>query len=1073
MDQASIPLTAARRARLDDLRHQAEQLILSRQDAGSGLLPASTAVTVHGDYTDAWVRDNVYSILAVWGLWLALREEDPAAARPLAAAVVALMRGLLDAMMRQSAKVERFKLTQHPLDALHAKYDTRTGMPVVGDDAWGHLQIDATSVYLLMLAQMSASGLPIVQARSELDFVQNLVYYLGCAWRTPDFGIWERGNKRNDGEVEINASSVGMAKAALEAIDGARLLDDGSPVIHVPGDDIANAHTTLMNLLPRESQSKETDGALLAIIGFPAYAVENPELVERIHAEIVAKLEGPYGCKRFLRDGHQTSVEDQSRLYYEPGELARFEHIESEWPLFFCYQMLEAAMRDQTAVARDYRQRLLDLCVKRDGFALLPELYRVAPDRVDAEREHPGSQPREPNDNVPLVWAQSLFLLAQLVDEGFLTPAALDPQQRRLRVGPRRPVEVRVVVLASDEIVAARLHAHGVAAETTASMAPVQVRHPDDLEAAFAELGRNAALGLSGRPPRRPGTLSTSLLWRLDGQDLLFLPHFAHDLESYLHLDNRLLIARVRTEISYLQRRWHRSGTPLLVLRVTDAMLGSPGADALLEELRLIQAGACEGAAGGPLQATLAEADREQIDWLAALPARPTALVSAPSPCAHLPWEEAASRPLSAARTAALALEADTGRLREVLAGSRNPYEQIEVLGQLWRRDGPDSPAGEAGSVRDLVTLSFERARWRRRWSLVRRAAGLLGISDAGLEDAVAQVVLRQKRIAVGRAFDEQAVIGRPIGHDEILRRMQSSGIDDPRYRAMMQEALVFLGMLIKADRSLFGGTLTLRAWHLLRLVTAWLSREHDITQDEAFDHLLELSPHAVMERLREVIVHELESAGSVAHVQSLDHLRGSGGLVQTLFPPESDPPLPQGIGNWSAWREMSGVLARLPGDFYERVWDLLQHCRGLIIGDQLDPRSRLESALLQADMTRGERSFELQVEDRLDRIAAPEYRQLNIEALTALSHQLRANPGLHLGSYLVLDAVIGHAVRLVWRERHPELPDALYNEQLAGAWDDFYASAPHQVSNAVVGALTSLLGPASEDQRRSAAIAT
>ncbi|MDE3012080.1 MAG: glycosyl hydrolase family 15, partial [Pseudomonadota bacterium] len=624
MDQARIPLTAARRARLDALRHQAEQLILSRQDAGSGLLPASTAVTVHGDYTDAWVRDNVYSILAVWGLWLALRDEDPAAARPLATAVVALMRGLLAAMMRQSAKVERFKVTQHPLDALHAKYDTRTGMPVVGDDAWGHLQIDATSVFLLMLAQMSASGLPIVQARHELDFVQNLVYYLGFAWRTPDFGIWERGNKRNDGEVEINASSVGMAKAALEAIDGARLLEDGSPVIHVPGDDIANAHTTLMNLLPRESQSKETDGALLAIIGFPAYAVENPELVERIQGEIVAKLEGPYGCKRFLRDGHQTSVEDQSRLYYEPGELARFEHIESEWPLFFCYQMLEAAMREQTAVARDYRQRLLDLCVEGEGFALLPELYRVAPDRVDAEREHPGSQPREPNDNVPLVWAQSLFLLAQLVDEGFLSPATLDPQQRRLRVGPRRTVEVRVVVLASDEIVAARLHAHDVAAETTASMAPVQVRHPDDLEAAFAELGRNAGLGLSGRPPRRPGTLSTSLLWRLDGQDLLFLPHFAHDLESYLHLDNRLLIARVRTEISYLQRRWHRSGKPLLVLRVTDAMLGSPGADALLEELRGIQAGACEGAAGGPLQATLADADREQIDWLAALPARPT-----------------------------------------------------------------------------------------------------------------------------------------------------------------------------------------------------------------------------------------------------------------------------------------------------------------------------------------------------------------------------------------------------------------------------------------------------------------
>jgi len=41
-----------------------DEIILSRQDPVTGLLPASTAVTAHGDYTDAWVRDNVYSILS-------------------------------------------------------------------------------------------------------------------------------------------------------------------------------------------------------------------------------------------------------------------------------------------------------------------------------------------------------------------------------------------------------------------------------------------------------------------------------------------------------------------------------------------------------------------------------------------------------------------------------------------------------------------------------------------------------------------------------------------------------------------------------------------------------------------------------------------------------------------------------------------------------------------------------------------------------------------------------------------------------------------------------------------------
>ena len=90
----------------------------------------------------------------------------------------------------------------------------------MGDDEWGHLQLDATSLFLLMLAQMTASGLRIVFSLDEVNFVQNLVHYISRAYRTPDYGIWERGNKMNHGIAELNASSIGMAKAALEAMSG-------------------------------------------------------------------------------------------------------------------------------------------------------------------------------------------------------------------------------------------------------------------------------------------------------------------------------------------------------------------------------------------------------------------------------------------------------------------------------------------------------------------------------------------------------------------------------------------------------------------------------------------------------------------------------------------------------------------------------------------------------------------------------------------------------------------------------------------------------------------------------------
>jgi phosphorylase kinase alpha/beta subunit len=114
------------------------KIILSRQDAITGLLPASTAINAHGDYTDAWVRDNVYSILSVWGLSLAYKKYAPEHYRAhiLKQSVVKLMRGLLMSMIRQSNKVEAYKQSNNPLDALHAKYATDTGLAVVGDDEW-------------------------------------------------------------------------------------------------------------------------------------------------------------------------------------------------------------------------------------------------------------------------------------------------------------------------------------------------------------------------------------------------------------------------------------------------------------------------------------------------------------------------------------------------------------------------------------------------------------------------------------------------------------------------------------------------------------------------------------------------------------------------------------------------------------------------------------------------------------------------------------------------------------------------------------------------------------------------
>jgi hypothetical protein len=79
------------------------------------------------------------------------------------------------------------------------------------------------------------------------------------------------------------------------------------------------------------------------------------------------------------------------------------------------------------------------------------------------------------------------------------------------------------------------------------------------------------------------------------------------------------------------------------------------------------------------------------------------------------------------------------------------------------------------------------------------------------------------------------------------------------------------------------------------------------------------------------------------------------------------------------------GALGRVPRDFYAGVWELLHHCRGIVIGDKLEKRNRLESAPLLSEKTAGERNFASLVEHLLSKIEAPEYRQLCTETLITL----------------------------------------------------------------------------------------
>ncbi|XP_044730316.1 probable phosphorylase b kinase regulatory subunit alpha isoform X2 [Chrysoperla carnea] len=556
--------------RLDYFQRVVTKIILNHQNPVTGLFPASP------ENSHAWIRDNVYSILAVWGLAMAYKkmadqDEDRAKTYELEQSCVKLMRGLLMAMMQQKDKVEKFKITQHPLDSLHAKYSSLTGQTVVGDGEWGHLQIDAVSLYLLILAQMTASGLQIVFSLDEVAFIQNLVFYIESAYCIPDYGIWERGDKTNHGLPELNASSIGMAKAALEAINeldlfGAR--GGPSSIIHVLADEAQKCQAVLQSMLPRESNSKELDSGLLSVISFPAFAVDDPALIQLTREAIINKLQGRYGCKRFLRDGHRTPKEDPNRLYYEPWELRMFENLECEWPLFFCYLVLDFLFRKDKERCREYMERLEEVMLRNDeGMKLVPELYAVPAEVVNAEYKDPGSQTRIPRGQCPFMWAQSLYILAKLLQEGFLAIGELDPLNRRLCSEKKPDVVVQVVILADDNDIRDKLAEHDIVVQTIAEVAPIEVQPARVLSHLYTYLGRNEKLGLSGRKSRDVGILSTSKLYTLHDRIFAFTPQFTDMSRNHIASDYELMIDICKSEINFLKSSWQNMlGRPLVVL---------------------------------------------------------------------------------------------------------------------------------------------------------------------------------------------------------------------------------------------------------------------------------------------------------------------------------------------------------------------------------------------------------------------------------------------------------------------------------------------------------------------------
>ena len=97
-----------------------QKVVLSAQSATTGLI---------GNGRVGYVRDTVYSAAALWILSIGYRDIDADNGKQaeLEQSAIKAMRGILVCFMRQSDKLENYKNSPTPDNAIHIRYDFITG----------------------------------------------------------------------------------------------------------------------------------------------------------------------------------------------------------------------------------------------------------------------------------------------------------------------------------------------------------------------------------------------------------------------------------------------------------------------------------------------------------------------------------------------------------------------------------------------------------------------------------------------------------------------------------------------------------------------------------------------------------------------------------------------------------------------------------------------------------------------------------------------------------------------------------------------------------------------------------
>lgn len=315
----------------------------------------AAAHNVNTGYDKAWLRDNFFTVLA----FLEIGDTDTAAKTASA---------LLSLFVKHKDKIN-WAIANKPHETwqyIHARFHPETFEEYW--EEWGNSQNDAVAEALYLICYLENKNIFVANTDEEKVVVQMIVDYLVRVeyWHDADNGIWEEN-------MEVHASSIGAGVAALKIASQISWLS-------VPSAAIVYGEEALRHLLPRESKTKFVDLALLSLI-YP-FRVTTKNETDTIIKNVVYHLTRTRGVIRYKLDRYYNANEDG---YSE----------EAEWCFGLSWLAIIYAERGEKERAWYYLRRAHNTVTPNGQ---VPELYF--------------SQSPVPNDNTPLGWAESMYVIA-------------------------------------------------------------------------------------------------------------------------------------------------------------------------------------------------------------------------------------------------------------------------------------------------------------------------------------------------------------------------------------------------------------------------------------------------------------------------------------------------------------------------------------------------------------------------------------------------------------------------------------------------------------------------------------